>query len=85
MKALRFLVLALGLAATGVAHAQVGPTASEAARYQGVHAAAHAGDAARIASLAAAGADLHARDAHGRTPLHVATFAQQRGAVQALA
>ncbi len=65
--------------------AQVPPTAAEAARYQGVHAAAHAGDAARIARLAAQGADLDARDSHGRTPLHVATFARQRGAIEALA
>ena len=61
------------------------PSAAEAARYQGLHAAAHAGDAARNRALAAGGADLNARDGHGRTPLHVATFARQRGAIQALA
>ena len=30
-------------------------------------------------------ASLESRDAHGRTPLHVATFARQREAIQALA
>ena len=79
------LLAAVALAAAAGVQAQVGPTAAEAARYQGLHAAAQAGDAARIASLAAARPDLNARDGHGRTPLHVATFARQRGAVQALA
>lgn len=88
MKPLRAVLASVFVAAAALAavpaQAQVGPTAAEAARYQGLHAAAHAGDAARIASLAAAGADLNARDGHGRTPLHVATFAKQRGAIQAL-
>ena len=39
---------------------------------------------ARIEQLAAARADLHARDSNGRTPLHVATFAKQPGAIRAL-
>lgn len=77
--------VAIGALAAPFAHAQVGPNVAEAARYQGLHAAAHAGDAARIASLAGSGADLNARDGHGRTPLHVATFAKQRAAIQALA
>jgi uncharacterized protein len=63
---------------------QVPPSPSEIAAYQGLHAAAHRGDAAQIARLAAAGDNVNARDAYGRTPLHVATFARQRGAVQAL-
>jgi ankyrin repeat protein len=65
--------------------AQVAPTAAEAAAYQGLHAAAWRGDTAVIARLAAAKADLNARDARGRTPLHVATFAKQREAIKALA
>ena len=77
MKAWRLLA-AVALAAAAGVQAQVGPTPAEAARYQGLHAAAQAGDAARIASLAAARTDLNARDPHGRTPLHVATFAKQR-------
>lgn len=82
---LRIFALAL-LAALGATTplAQVPPTSAEAARYQGLHAAAHSGDAARVTALAAAGAELDARDGHGRTPLHVATFAKQRAAIQAL-
>jgi len=64
--------------------AQTPPTAAEAARYGGLHAAAWQGDAARIAQLLAAGADPNPRDGHGRTPLHVATFARRREAIRAL-
>ena len=64
--------------------AQVLPTASEAAAYQGLHAAAHRGDLAAIARLATQPAALQARDSAGRTPLHVATFARQHQAVHAL-
>jgi hypothetical protein len=78
-------LLAIGALCTAALQAQVAPAAAEAAAYQGLHAAAHAGDAARITALAATGAALDARDGHGRTPLHVATFAQQRAAIQALA
>lgn len=72
-------------AAAVPALAQVAPTAAEAARYTGLHAAAHRGDPEALRRLAAAGADLDARDAHGRTALHVATFARQRDAIGALA
>ena len=38
----------------------------------------------KIEKLAAASANLNARDPYGRTPLHVATFARQREAIRAL-
>ncbi|MDH4290807.1 MAG: ankyrin repeat domain-containing protein [Aquincola sp.] len=70
--------------------AQVPPSATEVAAYTSLHAAAHSGDVAVLRGLLARlpqaqrGAALEARDARGRTPLHVATFARQRGAVRAL-
>jgi uncharacterized protein len=79
------LVLALAAAAATLPlHAQVPPTATEAQAYQGLHAAAHRGDLAAIQRLAVNRKALEARDSRGRTPLHVATFARQRKAVQAL-
>ncbi len=90
----RRVSLALVLAATVVvvaagsnrpATAQVPPSASEASAYKGLHAAAHNGDVDAIVRLARGAAGvLEVRDAHGRTPLHVATFARQRDAVRAL-
>ena len=76
---------AAGLCAPTAALAQVAPGLAEAAQYQGLHAAAHRGEVARIEKLVAAGAPLNARDSHGRTPLHVATFAGRRDAIRALA
>ena len=86
MIALRLGLLLVALALGSLpAAAQVPPTAAEAAAYTGLHAAAWRGDVPAIERLAAGGkAALEARDAHGRTPLHVATFARQRGAVRAL-
>ena len=75
------LLVSLPLAA---AWAQVAPSASEAAAYSGLHAAAQQGDAAKIARLVAGGAAVNATDSRGRTPLHVATFARQREAIRAL-
>lgn len=81
--ALALLLAALALPLPAVA--QVAPTAAERAAYAGLHAAAWGGDVATIERLAAAGgAPLEARDSFGRTALHVATFARQRGAVKAL-
>ena len=54
------------------------------ATYTGLHPAAQKGDIAKIDRLAAAKADLNARDSNGRTPLHIATFAGQREAIKAL-
>ncbi len=86
--ALKKLVLAAacGLVAleAGPVSAQVAPSAAEIANYKGLHSAALKGDVAEIEKLAAAKAALNARDGNGRTPLHVATFAKQRGAIRAL-
>ena len=73
------------LSCPGSVGAQIPPSPGDAANYKSVHAAAQLGDVAQIAALAAAKANLNARDPYGRTPLHVATFARQRPAIQALA
>ena len=73
-------VLALGTRAA----AQIPPSPAEVAAYSGLHAAAQRGDAAVVARLAASPGALAARDGHGRTALHVATFARQRAAIAAL-
>jgi ankyrin repeat protein len=79
------ITLGLALLATTPAAAQVAPTASEAAAYSGLHAAAHKGDVAKLRQLFAAGAPVNVRDGYGRTPLHVASFARQREVIRALA
>jgi ankyrin repeat protein len=81
------MVSAAQLLAGSPAQAQVPPNASEVASYRGLHAAAWHGDVGAI-GRAARDKDvkglLEVRDAQGRTPLHVATFAKERGAVKAL-
>lgn len=80
------LVLAAWLALIGpVAWGQVPPTAAEVAAYRGLFSAAHRGDRSSIAAMVGAGADLNARDHHGRTPLHIATHARQTESVVQLA
>jgi ankyrin repeat protein len=71
-------LLALPLAA------QIPPSPAEITAYRGLHAAAQRGDLMDIERLATARPALDARDAHGRTPLHVATYARQREAIKAL-
>ncbi len=66
------------------AAAQVPPTTAEAQAYRGLHAAAQRGDVQTIRRLATDKSALQTRDAQGRTPLHVATFARQTEAVRAL-
>ena len=78
------MALAIVITAPLSAFAQVGPTAAEAARYTGLHAAAHRGDVAQLKQLTATGANLNTTDGDGRTPVHVAAFAQQRDALRAL-
>jgi uncharacterized protein len=71
--------------ATTAAQAQIAPSATEAAAYSGLHAAAWKGDVAAIDKGAATDkAALEVRDGNGRTPLHVATFAKKGDAVRAL-
>ena len=82
--ALAMVFCAMGLPGALPALAQVPPSPAEGAQYQGLHAAAWRGDVQKIEKLAAAGANLNVRDPHGRTPLHVASFARQRGAIRAL-
>jgi ankyrin repeat protein len=79
------LAVALGLGAAAAACAQVPPLAAEVLAYDGLHQAAWHGDVARLKGLVASGANLDARDARGRTPLHVATYARQREAIRLLA
>jgi len=52
--------------------------------YQGLHAAAQSGNLVAIRRAAGTKSALEARDSSGRTPLHVAAFAKQAGAVKAL-
>ena len=81
------ILIATALAAAAApATAQVAPSPADVAAYTGLHAAAQRGDPDIIRHLAEANpAALAARDARGRTPLHVATFARQRAAIRALA
>lgn len=79
----RALLAAVLTVVTTAVAAQVAPTTNEAAAYTGLLAAAWRGDAAAVAP--ADQVQLEARDAHGRTPLHVATFACRHDVVRALA
>ena len=83
---LRTLSLAACIAVSAVAAAaQVAPSATELAAYDGLHHAAHDGNVDEIRRLAASGADVNARDGRQRTPAHVAAFASQDDALRALA
>jgi ankyrin repeat protein len=66
------------------AFGQTPPTSAELAGYGGLHAAAASGAADEIVRMAGSGADLDARDANGRTPLHVDAFEGRTEAARAL-
>ena len=66
------------------AGAQTAPSEAQRAAYTGLLAAAAQGNAANVLSLIAAGAKPDERDAHGRTPLHVAAFGARHDAMRAL-
>jgi len=82
---LRLTFVCVVLATTSMAQAQIAPSPAEIAAYAGLHRAAQDGNVDDIRRLAKAGAALNARDAHGRTPAHVAAFASQDEALRALA
>jgi ankyrin repeat protein len=84
VRTLRFALLLAGMAWLPLSQAQVAPTAAETAAYRGLHAAAARGDMATLTQLLSAKANINQRDAYGRTPLHLATFAKQRAAVRTL-
>ena len=59
----------------GTVPAQVAPTISERAAYDGLLLATAEGDVAAVKRLLSAGAIPDVRDSRGRTPLHLAAFA----------
>jgi uncharacterized protein len=79
------MVGALAWGASSPVMAQVAPSASEVADYRGLHAAAAQGHLPNLKHLIASQTPLNARDAYGRTAVHVATFARQREAIRLLA
>lgn len=79
-----FLALCLVLAGSH-AVAQTAPSARDIERYDGVLAAAHAGDAAEINRLVSRGADVDARDRRNRTAAHIAAHGSHDDALRALA
>jgi uncharacterized protein len=80
----RILVTLPFLAFAGLGVAQVAPSAEERSHYAGLFAAAIAGDVGEIERLVDSGQPVDARDVHGRTPLHVATYARRHDAMRAL-
>ena len=82
MRAIWLAVICLAISGAP-APAQTPPTPSELAAYTGLHAAAARGSAEDVRKLASAGG-LDARDANGRTPLHVATFQRRPEIVKIL-
>ncbi len=78
------VALAAGLLAP-MAWAQLAPSAVQVQAYRGLHAAAQRGDVAQVSALVRDRAQLEARDAQGRTAVHIATFARQTDVLKTLA
>jgi hypothetical protein len=79
------LLLFAGAAGSFPAISQVAPTDGEAAAYTDLQAAAWTGEVEQVRRLLIEGAATDLRDRRGRTPLHIATFAQHREAIRLLA
>jgi ankyrin repeat protein len=80
---LKIVLLAL-LVALSAAQAQTPPSSIQIAKYSGLHKAAHENDVRAIAKIVGQGGDLNVRDSYGRTPAHVAAFASNDEALNAL-
>jgi len=78
-------LLTAGLAWCVSGFAQVPPTSAEYDGYTGLFAAAARNDTTKIAKLLAAGEYAGMRDAHGRTPLHIAAYRKRHDAMRVLA
>jgi ankyrin repeat protein len=75
----------LGILMAMPLQAQIPPSESEIAAYEGLLAAAAAGDGNRVSKIIQAGTHIEQRDSHGRTPLHVAAFAGHHDVMRKLA
>ena len=78
------VLLATAVVCVPLAQAQTPPSPAEVAQFGALHAAAQRGDLVRLAAALAGGAPVNGRDGHGRSAVHVATFARQRDAIRAL-
>jgi uncharacterized protein len=82
---IRSFALLVGLLWCACSFAQTPPTAAEYSQYTGLFAATARNDTGRIMKLLAAGEYAGMRDAHGRTPLHVAAWRKSHDAMRVLA
>lgn len=78
------VVVGILLIGASQAAAQNPPSQAEIGAYEGLHAAAAAGNVGEIDRLVKEGANVNARDGNGRTPMMVAAFRQDDAAVRAL-
>lgn len=84
---LRCLLLTLCLsclASTMPSVAQIAPSNSDIAAYDGLLLAAHEGNIEQVKTLIGSGTDLSRTDGHGRTAVHIAAHASHESIIQAL-